>query len=122
MTRSRYRPALALLVFLPNFLVGCQSTATRAAPLGERLGMVLPDLSQPPQTDIVRTSAVASIPPASFSDEQLPDVGELSESFLIEQVLARNPSLAQMTAVWRAARARYPQVVSFDDPMFGFVA
>jgi outer membrane protein TolC len=38
---------------------------------------------------------------------------------LIEQVLARNPSLAQMTAAWQAASARYPQVTSLDDPMLG---
>src|SRR5262249_53717766 len=47
---------------------------------------------------------------------------ELSEQELIDQVLARNPSLAQMTAAWEAASARYPQVISFDDPMFGFMA
>src|SRR5262249_31672106 len=34
-----------------------------------------------------------------------------------EQVLARNPSLAQMIAAWQAAAARYPQVVSLEDPM-----
>ncbi|HYV35919.1 MAG TPA: TolC family protein [Gemmataceae bacterium] len=44
---------------------------------------------------------------------------ELSARTLVEQVLARNPSLAQMTAVWQAATARYPQVTSLDDPMFG---
>jgi outer membrane protein TolC len=36
---------------------------------------------------------------------------------LVEQVLARNPSLAEMEAVWQAASARYPQAVSLDDPM-----
>jgi outer membrane protein TolC len=38
---------------------------------------------------------------------------------LIEQVLARNPSLPQMIAAWQAAVARYPQVTSLEDPMFG---
>jgi len=47
---------------------------------------------------------------------------ELSETLLIDQVLSRNPSLAQMTAAWEAANTRYPQVVSLDDPMFGFTA
>ena len=47
---------------------------------------------------------------------------ELSADVLIENVLARNPSLAQMVAAWQAASARYPQVISLDDPMFGFVA
>ncbi len=44
---------------------------------------------------------------------------ELSVEALVQQVLARNPSLAQMVAAWRAAAARYPQVTSLDDPMFG---
>ncbi len=44
---------------------------------------------------------------------------ELSPETLVQQVLARNPSLAEMTAAWRAAEARYPQVTSLEDPMFG---
>jgi outer membrane protein TolC len=42
----------------------------------------------------------------------------LSVGTLVEQVLARNPSLAQMVAAWKAARARYPQVTALEDPMF----
>jgi outer membrane protein TolC len=42
----------------------------------------------------------------------------LSAEVLVEQVIARNPSLAQMIATWQAASARYPQVTSLDDPMF----
>jgi outer membrane protein TolC len=45
--------------------------------------------------------------------------GELSDDALVQQVLARNPSLSQMTAAWQATAARYPQVTSLDDPMFG---
>src|SRR5262249_48719510 len=53
--------------------------------------------------------------------EELPFGGrsEFSVDALVEQVLARNPSLAQMTAAWQAASARYPQVTSLDDPMSG---
>jgi len=47
---------------------------------------------------------------------------ELSVDALVEQVIVRNPSMAQMTAAWQAASARYPQVIAFDDPMFGFMA
>ncbi len=43
---------------------------------------------------------------------------QLSVDSLVEQVLARNPSLAQMVAAWQAASARYPQVTSLEDPMF----
>jgi len=44
-------------------------------------------------------------------------MAELSVDAVIEQVLARNPTLAQMLAVWQAASARYPQVTSLEDPM-----
>jgi outer membrane protein TolC len=46
------------------------------------------------------------------------DAPELSAQTVVEQVLARNPSLAQTEAAWQAAQARYPQVTSLDDPMF----
>jgi outer membrane protein TolC len=51
-------------------------------------------------------------------DPSFPGTSELSVETLIEQVLARNPSLAQMVAAWQAASARYPQVTSLEDPMF----
>jgi outer membrane protein TolC len=44
---------------------------------------------------------------------------QLALDQLVEQVLARNPTLAQMTAAWQAASARYPQVTSLEDPMLG---
>jgi cobalt-zinc-cadmium efflux system outer membrane protein len=49
------------------------------------------------------------------------DASEMSVESLVEQVLARNPSLAQMVAASEAARARYPQAISLEDPMFGTV-
>jgi outer membrane protein TolC len=45
-------------------------------------------------------------------------MAELTAEALVQQVLARNPSLAQMVAAWQAAKARYPQVTSLEDPMF----
>jgi outer membrane protein TolC len=45
--------------------------------------------------------------------------GVLDVEALVQQVLARSPSLAQMVAAAQAASARYPQVTSLDDPMFG---
>jgi outer membrane protein TolC len=41
----------------------------------------------------------------------------LSVEALVQEVVARNPSLAQMIAAWQAAQARYPQVTSLEDPM-----
>lgn len=122
MMRSQHRQAVSLFVILPCILAGCQAPTPRAAPLGERISMASPEVAHPPQSDILLASAVVPSVTATSADSRLPEVEELTEGFLIEQVLARNPSLAQMVAVWQAARARYPQVVSFDDPMFGFVA
>lgn len=51
----------------------------------------------------------------------LAGASELSAETLVEQVLARNPTLAQMNAAWQAATARYPQVTSLDDPNFGAI-
>jgi outer membrane protein TolC len=46
---------------------------------------------------------------------------ELSVEQLVAEVQARNPSLQAASAAWRAAAERYPQVVSFDDPMFTYM-
>ena len=52
-----------------------------------------------------------------------PSKQALSVDALVEEVLARNPSLSQMMAAWQAASARYPQVRSWDDPMLsGMIA
>src|SRR5579875_3707111 len=42
---------------------------------------------------------------------------ELPLDTLVQAVLARNPTLAQMIATWKAVQARYPQVTSLDDPV-----
>jgi outer membrane protein TolC len=64
----------------------------------------------------------SSAPPAPASrqpsDPPFSGQAELSVEVLTEQVLARNPTLAQMVAAWQAASARYPQVTSLEDPMF----
>jgi outer membrane protein TolC len=54
------------------------------------------------------------LPPPSFSAASVLEV-----EALIGEVLARNPTLPQMIAAWQAASARYPQVTSLDDPIFG---
>jgi outer membrane protein TolC len=67
----------------------------------------------------------APLPVAGPAVAQIPDPHgpllagspELSVEALVQQVLARNPSLAQMTAAWQAASARYPQATSLEDPM-----
>jgi outer membrane protein TolC len=44
--------------------------------------------------------------------------GQLDLDELVREVLARNPSIAQMQAAWQAASARYPQARSLEDPTF----
>jgi outer membrane protein TolC len=74
----------------------------------------------PPQPASPVRQASAVLPAAVSTPEPkpLPPVSELSPEFVIEQVLARNPTLAQMAAAVQAASARYPQVTSLDDPSF----
>jgi outer membrane protein TolC len=44
---------------------------------------------------------------------------QLSVEALVDAVLSRNPTLAEMVAARQVADARYPQVTSLDDPMLG---
>jgi outer membrane protein TolC len=64
------------------------------------------------------TDAVAIPQQAKVEADPFSGMSELSVDAFIEQVLARNPTLAQMVAAWQAASARYPQVTSLDDPLF----
>lgn len=63
-------------------------------------------------------------PPTAIPTEQPPacpfaGATVLSVDALVQAVLQRNPTVAEMTAAWQAAQARYPQVTSLDDPLFG---
>lgn len=93
------------------------SSTPQAAPL-----TATPDLSETPGgSQSVQFVAAPALLHPILPESPLIAVagGELSVEVLIDQVLARNPSLAQMVAAWQAAAARYPQVTSLDDPMFG---
>jgi len=59
---------------------------------------------------------------ASGGDPGHADSGEgvLDVEVLIEEVQAVNPSLEAAAEAWHAAAFRYPQMISLDDPMFGF--
>lgn len=80
----------------------------------------LPESEKPPSGEEAPTPRTV-LPPPSPGPHPAPFAGmaELSVEALVEQVLRRNPTLAQMVAAWQAASARYPQVTSLDDPMFG---
>ena len=77
---------------------------------------------------VVTASSSELAPPGSGSEivaasaelPAAPKPGEvLTVDSLSEQVLARNPTLTQMVAAADIAAARYPQVTSLEDPVFG---
>jgi len=57
-------------------------------------------------------------PPAPVASQS---AAELEVESLVADVLAVNPDVRAAAAAWRAAAQRYPQEVSLDDPMFGFM-
>lgn len=78
----------------------------------------------------LREVGSAEVRQASFSNPGNPQpaapptpafagAAEVTAEQVVAEVLARNPTVAQMTAAWQAASARYPQVTSLDDPRFG---
>lgn len=114
------------LLVLWSMLPGCtphsffQPTAENAPTTG---GVASGSLaSQPaliPEGDVVPIAQLTQSTERSdpASPPSLEGLTELSVEALIKQVLARNPSLAEMVAAWQAASARPPQVSSLDDPM-----
>lgn len=118
---SHSAPTIAQAAYeVPVDVVSTRPTASDGmAPRPERI------LPEPPQT--VPTTSESSAPPAESAllvygsdDPADPFSGqtELSVEQLVAEVQARNPSLQAVSSAWRAAAERYPQVVSFDDPMF----
>jgi outer membrane protein TolC len=75
---------------------------------------------EPPRPTAIQPASAAEAAPA---DTLFIGRAELTEGELVAQVLARNPTVAQMAAAAQAAAARYPQVTSLEDPRFGgFIA
>lgn len=70
---------------------------------------------QPLATNITPVKLVSPQDPPGMT---LTGTSELTEEGVVQQVLALNPTLAQMAAIAEAAAARYPQVISLEDPMF----
>jgi outer membrane protein TolC len=68
----------------------------------------------PAPTPLAPAGQPSDTPQAVFAGKK-----ELAVEDLIQEVLARNPSLPEMVAAWKAAQARYPQVISLDDPLVG---
>jgi len=82
--------------------------------------------AQPPATTprLIEPPTAAGAPPIGPHAERITTFAavvapELTEDLLVQLVVNRNPTMAQMTAAADAAAARYPQVTSLEDPMFG---
>src|SRR5438876_7313118 len=103
------------LLLVPSLATGCTALHRNAAPTIASPPLTAktlrPDCSDPPASSFRQASfdvpARGSIPVCASTSEGTPFVGmsELLVDALVAQVLGRNPSLAQMTGVWRAASA-----------------
>lgn len=105
MSVAKVLMAAGLAVLLPGLLPGQSNPPARAVQLGAPVAAPVHAPSQARPT-FIRTRGEAPPPPS-----------ELSLAALLQEVLSRSPTLAQMQAVWQAASARYPQVTSLEDPM-----
>lgn len=107
----------AIGLLFPSILLICTGPPGEAL---EQLGQVPPSSAQlaaPPPTTLHPPTVM--VDNGSHGASPFAALAELSADALVQEVLARNPSLAQMTAAWQAATARYPQVTSLEDPMLG---
>jgi outer membrane protein TolC len=78
-----------------------------------------PVIAIEPRPPITLVSATPSAIVPESTGPAFPQASVLSVDALVQEVLARNPTLPQMTAAWQAASAKIPQVTSLEDPFFG---
>ena len=86
--------------------------------LGASLGLAADPASDVPPSRPESSTTVHAVLVGGESDVPFASLTELTVEAVVDQVLARNPSLSQMIAAWQAASARYPQVTALEDPMF----
>jgi outer membrane protein TolC len=125
---------ICLSTMLSTMLVGCATTPkspfiSAASPRSAVAPVQLaarkePDQDAAPPTIALVAHTLPLVQPASaevipgLPNDALASEGVLDVDRLVEEVLARNPSIDAMVATWRAAAARYPQEIALDDPMF----
>jgi outer membrane protein, heavy metal efflux system len=105
---------LACLCLAALIAAGCASDHAVQGPTLD----VASALHQPAPMDSTEEQE-ASSSPLDQSENPFAGQAQLNVDRLVGQVLARNPTLAQMTAASQAAAARYPQVTSLEDPLLG---
>jgi outer membrane protein, heavy metal efflux system len=122
--RTTFHSWLGVAVLMAAVLVGCVSPNKRVP---ER--SLSADASKPPAAATAAgAGTVQTVAYDAERDQLVPDAddpflgaADLPLDGLVAEVQMRNPSLQAVSEAWRAAAQRYPQVVSLDDPMFGFM-
>lgn len=129
------KPVAWTFIAFASLVVGCASPSVRepvaSLPAAVRATVPTP-VSTEPRPTVTLVAATADEPKPAPKPLPAPPSGttpsnptppsgtaELTAEAVVDQVLARNPTLAQMVAAWQAAAARYPQVTSLDDPVLG---
>ncbi len=86
-------------------------------------------VARPPAEFIGQGAAPSNVRPVAYlgqaelgpcpndGDDPFATQSEIDPKQLVAEVLRRNPTLEAMEAAWQAALQRYPQAVSFEDPM-----
>lgn len=116
-------------------LVGCRTATTHVSttpasrvprPEVARHEAIASPSASPPESKPAQPIVTAAYeedaqqtPPEPPVAPPLDAVEELSLERFIAEVQAVYPSLEAMYAAWQAASAKYPQVISLEDPLFG---
>jgi len=92
------------------------SRTSYEAPINQPSGIAAGFRGDPAASPLTGFNGAAADPNDPFALQS-----ELSVEALVSSVQDRNPSLQAMVAAWQAAAQRYPQMISLEDPMFGFM-
>ncbi len=119
---SRLKTRTINYLFSLGFLAAGCMTSPPQQPGWERPAAASPhpsaDSKQNPPVEQQSIRLAAAAVQETVSSSQLQSLKELTADALTQEVLARNPTLVQMTAAWNAATARFPQATSLEDPMY----
>lgn len=107
---------------------GCQVSKATIPTTSPPIATGTPQPAEPTKTsDVAEPSLVE---PVAFTAQPVelvvpqpgvPADAVLEVETLVADVLSLNPDIRAASAAWRAAAQRYPQEVSLDDPMFGYM-
>lgn len=78
------------------------------------------EANEDPRMPIAGPSPIFDLAASSTTVDECAVMGgseELTETAVIDLILARNPAISEMQAAWAAASARFPQARALDDPM-----